>query len=159
MSLNRTITDLKVKQLIVEWRTANRWGQSGMPIFRTGVDYRLSLVFGNTAGRISWEGDRYDKENIRIQLEPLGIRTSSGIILKNALRYFDNASFSGPVRQRPPKLEIAGPFKTTHADLLKYLYFRARPQIADYPLNRFRFSAFINAAIRNHRSHQVITEV
>ncbi len=159
MTAGITIMDLSVKQLIVRWRTGTgSWRTSGQPIFTVGKDYRLSVVFGNYSSPV-FEGDLYDKENIRISLNPLGIRTSTGYIHRGALQFYDGASFSTAV-PHPPDMHIPGPFKTTHADLMVgYLYFRPTPPIQSFPVNRFRFMAIINAAIRNRRSHQVMIQI
>ncbi len=159
MVANQTITDLKVKQLIVRWRTGTgSYRSSGQPIFTVGKDYRLSVVYGNTSNPVVYEGDLYDKEDLRISLNPLGILTSSGYIHRDALQFYDGASFSTPV-PHPPEHLYPGPYKTTHTNRQYHLFFRPTPPIQSFPVNRFRFVAIISAAIRRRRSHQVITQV
>ncbi|MCB9048090.1 MAG: hypothetical protein H6556_01570 [Lewinellaceae bacterium] len=159
MAENKTITDLKVKGLIVESRNGSSWGKVGSSAFRVNVDYRVMIIFGNTQGFIDWGGTLYDKENIRITLSPIGIRAGTRYILQNGLEYFENASFSGPPLKQPSTIFIEGPFKTYDSDLVRYVYFRAKPEMDKYPISGYRFSVLISAAIRNQRSHQAVFEL
>ena len=159
MAENKTITDLKVKGLIVESRNGGRWDKVGSPVFQANVDYRLMIIFGNTQGFIDWGGTRYDKENIRITLSQIGIRAGNRYILQNGLEYYENSSFSGPSLKQPNTIFIEGPFKTYDSDLGRYVYFRAKQEMDKYPISGYRFSVLISAAIRDQRSHQAVFEL
>ncbi|MCB0565364.1 MAG: hypothetical protein KDD01_13400 [Phaeodactylibacter sp.] len=159
MAENKTISDLKVKGLIVQSRNGSSWGKIGTPIFQTNVDYRVSVIFGNTQGFIDWGSTLYDKENIRITLSQMGVKTSSRYILQDGLEFFGNSSFSGAPLKEPSPIFIEGPFKTYDADLGRHFYFRAKPVIEKYPIISYRFSVLISAAIRNQRSHQAVFEL
>lgn len=154
--LNRAITDLKVLEIITQWRRSSggTWSQTGVPIFEVGKDYRLTVKFGNTQPPVSWPGDEYDKLDMRVTLEPIGIQTGNRIIGKQALQYFASPGFVSAL-DRPPPFEYPGPYKSTEDPLTFRVYLRATPVVASFPITRYKFAASISAAIRRSRSHQV----
>lgn len=151
MSLNRTVTDLKVKSVTVKKKSGTSWISPPEPWFVGGERYRLDLVFGNMDGRLIWPDEQYRKDNVDIRVVAMGFYIGPKQYQeKTKLVFYTNSNYSTEVTGTKYHTSFFFEhYETVYADSLLTAYFKLASSVTQRPLTLFRWNIGIYASVRD----------
>jgi hypothetical protein len=151
MSLNRTVSDLKVKTVTVRKKSGSSWVSPPEPFFVADARYRLELIFGNVDGRISWPDEQYRKDNVEVRVIAKGFHVGPQTYQqKTKLVFYTNSNYSTQVTGTKYRTSFFfEQYKTTYADSLLIAYFKMASGVSPLPITLFRWDIGIYASVRD----------
>lgn len=152
MSLNRTVSDLKVKKIMIQRKSGSRW--VSLPRdkrIRVNTRYRLAVDFGNTGGKVQWSDEQYRKDKLNIRVVGLGFMLSSGSYkFRNKIQFYTDKNFTAKVTGAKYRTSFyIDTFETTHSDARFYAYLMFDAGTPSYNANKLRWDCGIYASVRN----------
>ena len=154
MSLNRTVSDLKVKRITIQRKYGNSWRSPSDRKIHPGVKFRLNVDFGNTGGMINWDDEQYRKDNVQIRIVCRGFLMNSGEYkLKNNIKFYKDETFTELV-PTPNKYRTAiniDTYETHHADCRFYCYLMFDQGTPSYWASKLKWKCGIYASVRNRK--------
>jgi hypothetical protein len=151
MTLNRTVSDLKVKTVKVKKRSGSSWITPPEPWFVANQRYRLDLLFGNTDGKIAYPDEQYRKDNVEIRVLAKGFHVGPQKYKeKTKLIFYTNSNYSTKVSgTKYLTIFKFEQYKTVYADSLLMAYFKMSSGITALPIPLFRWDIGIYASVRD----------